>query len=81
MYKFILKPVFEVATIQKDSPAALAGILVGDKIKRINKKNIQRYSLQQINEMMRSEEGKWIYIDIERKGVPIAFKFQLKKII
>lgn len=81
LYKFILKPVFEVATIQKDSPAALAGILVGDKIKRINKKNIQRYSLQQINEMMRSEEGKWIYIDIERKGVPIAFKFQLKKII
>ncbi|RRJ89226.1 PDZ domain-containing protein [Flavobacterium macacae] len=81
LYKFILKPVFEVATIQKDSPAALAGILVGDKIKRINKKNIQRYSLQQINEMMRSEEGKWIYIDIERKGVSIAFKFQLKKII
>ena len=81
LYKFSLKPIFEIAAVQKDSPAAIAGILVGDKIKRINGRNIQRYSLQEINEMMLSEEGKWIYIDIERNGTPIAFKFQLKKII
>lgn len=81
LYKFSLKPIFEIATVQKNSPAAIAGILAGDKIKRINNKNIQRYSLQEINEMMQSEEGKWIYIDVERTGVPIAFKFQLKKII
>lgn len=81
IYKFNLNPIFEVATVLKASPASLAGILPGDKIKRINNKNIQRYSLQEINEMMRAEEGKWIYIDIERNNVPIAFKFQLKKII
>lgn len=81
IYKFNLNPIFEVATVRKASPAGLAGILPGDQIKRINNKNIQRYSLQEINEMMRAEEGKWIYIDIERNNVPIAFKFQLKKII
>lgn len=81
LYKFSLKPIFEIVAVQKESPASIAGILVGDKIKRINGRNIQRYSLQEINEMMQSEEGKWIYIDIERKGTPIAFKFQLKKII
>lgn len=80
-YRFTLKPVFEIATIRKNSPADLTGLLESDKIIRINKKKIYQYSLQQINELFQSEEGKWIYIDIERNGVPIAFKFQLKKII
>jgi len=81
LYKFTLKPVFEVATIRKNSPAALAGILPGDKVIKLNKKNIHKYTIQKITELLQSEEGKWIYIDVERNGYLISYKFQLQKII
>jgi len=80
-YKFSLKPIFKVVSVRENSPAAIAGIKSGDKILRLNKRNIHKFTLQNISELFQTEEGKWIYIDIERNGTPIAFKFQLKKII
>lgn len=80
-YNFVLKPLFEVATVNENSPASLAGILPQDKIIRINKRKAHDYTLQNINDLLQSEEGKWIYMDIERNGKRIAFKFQLKKIL
>ena len=77
----MLKPLFEVATVNENSPAGLAGILPQDKIIRINRKKAHDYTLQNINDLLQSEEGKWIYIDVERNGKRIAFKFQLKKIL
>lgn len=80
-YKFSLKPVFEIALIRKDSPADLAGLKPGDKIVKINKKYIHNFTIQRINDLLQSEDGKWIYMDIERNSKTIAFKFQLKKIL
>lgn len=79
LYKFSLKPIFEVAALRANSPAALSGILVGDIIKRIQYKNIQRFTLQQINELLQSQDGKWINIEVERKGEIISYHFQLQK--
>ncbi|TPD73525.1 PDZ domain-containing protein [Flavobacterium microcysteis] len=81
MYKFSLKPVFEIATVRSGSPADLAGLQPGDKIIRINKKKIHGYTIQKISDLLQSEDGKWIYMDVERNSKPIAFKFQLKKIL
>jgi len=80
-YNFVLKQLFEVATVSENSPAALAGILPNDKILKINRRKAHEYTLQNINDLLQSEEGKWIYIDVERKSKVIAFKFQLKKIL
>lgn len=80
-YQFTLKPIFEIASVRKGSPADLAGILPGDKISKINSRSIHEYTIQKINDLLQSEEGKWIYMDIERKSKPIAFKFQLKKLL
>lgn len=80
-YKFSLKPVFQVAAVRKDSPAELIGILPGDKIVRINKKSIHQYTIQKINELLQSEDGKWVHMNIERKSKPMEFKFQLKKLL
>ncbi|OJX55128.1 PDZ domain-containing protein [Flavobacterium sp. 38-13] len=80
-YKFSLKPVFEIASVRTGSPADLAGIQPGDKIVRINKKMTHGYTIQKISDLLQSEEGKWIYIDVERESKIIAFKFQLKKIL
>ncbi len=80
-YNFVLKPVYEITNIREKSPAAIAGVLKGDKIIKIN--NIQAYKLklQEIKDMLQFEEDKTIILEIERKNKNLNFKFQLKKIL
>lgn len=76
-YKFELKPVFEIANIRKKSPAEISGLQKGDIILSINKNPAYKYTLQQINMLLRSDDDKWITLEIERNGKPYVFKFQL----
>ncbi|REG98436.1 PDZ domain-containing protein [Flavobacterium aquicola] len=76
-YKFELKPVYEIANIRKKSAAEKSGLLVGDIIISINKAPAYRYSLEKLNEMFKSEEDKWIYLEIDRNGKVLKFGFQL----
>ncbi|CAM2953950.1 PDZ domain-containing protein [Flavobacterium frigoris] len=76
-YKFQLKPIFEIANIRKNSPAENSGLQKGDVIISINKNPAYKYSLQQINSLLRSEEEKWITIEIERNKQALKFSFQL----
>lgn len=80
-YNFSLKPSYEISNVREDSPGAKAGIRKGDIIATINGNSVFKYKLQQITELLQSEEGKTIYIEVERKGVILKFKFQLKKIL
>jgi C-terminal processing protease CtpA/Prc len=79
--KFTLKPIFSIASVRKNSPAEASGLQVGDLIISINKVEAYRYSLQSINDLLKSEEGKWLYFDVERNGKKLKFKFQLKSIL
>ena len=40
-----------------------------------------KYSLQEINEILKSEDGKWLNFEIERNSQILKFKFQLKSIL
>jgi hypothetical protein len=80
-YRFVLKPVYEITNVRKNSPAALAGIIKGDKIGRFNGVEAFKFKLHEINEILQSEEGKWISLEIERNYRILKFKFQLKKIL
>ena len=80
-YKFELKPNFEVAYIRKDSPAALSGLKSGDVILAINDDLIYKYSLQEINEMLRSDEDKNIKMEVKRNNNIYKFQFKLKNIL
>lgn len=80
-YKFTLKPVYEIASVRKDSPAESAGLLAGDRILRINRKNVGNLTKQKIDDMLHDEDGKTIEIEIERKGVKREFQFKLKKLL
>ncbi|ESU25239.1 hypothetical protein FEDK69T_00040 [Flavobacterium enshiense DK69] len=80
-YKFALKPVYTIASVRKDSPAEAAGLLIGDKILKINGKNVGNLSKQKIDEMLYEEDGKTIEMEIERKGIKKEMKFKLKKIL
>ena len=80
-YKFTLKPVFTIASVRKDSPAAQCGLEKGDVIISINGTKGYNFTLQRINNMLKSEEGKWLYFEIDRNGMALKFAFQLKNIL
>ena len=80
-YQFTLKPLYGITNVRKNSPADLAGVKIGDIVHRINSRNSFTYKLQDINDLMQSEDGKWISLEVDRKGKILKFKFQLKKIL
>ena len=79
--KFYLQPIFKVSNIRPNSPAEKAGLKIGDKITVIDNQNMQRMTIEKINNLLKSEEGKTITLEIERNKKPIKIKFQLKKIL
>lgn len=80
-YKFTLKKVYEIASVRKNSPAEAAGLMVGDKVLKINGRNVSNLSKQKVDEMLQEEDGKTIEIEIGRKGIDKKFKFKLKKLL
>lgn len=80
-YKFELKPIYIITNIRKNSPAEFAGLKKDDIIRKINKKEAYNFSLQEINDLLKSEEGKTIEFEVERNYKAIKFKFQLKSML
>ena len=79
--KFELKPIFRIANIRADSNAEKAGLKKGDKILKINGTNVHDLSIEKINELLKSEEGKIIKMEVERNNISNTYKFQLKSIL
>lgn len=77
-YHFILKPVFSIAGVRKDSPGARAGLVKDDRLISINGRKTADMTLQKIMEMMKSAEGKTIEMVIERKNKPMTLSFTLE---
>lgn len=77
-YKFVLKPLFSIAGVRKDSPAYKAGLKKDDKLIIINGRKTADMTLNKIMELMKSEEGKTISMTIDRKGVELKFSFTLE---
>ena len=80
-YKFQLKPIYEIANVRKNSPAAKAGLQKGDIIIMINNNSPYKFSLQEINSLFKSVEDKWITIEVERESQILKFRFQLDDIL
>ena len=80
-YKYELKPIYVITSIRKNSPGDSAGLQKEDVIVKIDGKNGYNFSLQQINELLKSEEGKIVEFEIDRKGKIMKFKIQLKDVL
>ncbi len=80
-YKFVLKPIYLIANVRKNSPAAISGLQKGDIVIRINNSPAYKYSLHEINSLLKSEEEKWITFEVERQGQVLVFKFQLLNVL
>lgn len=77
-YKFVLKPLFSIAGVRKDSPADKAGLKKNDELITINGRKTVDMTLNKIMEMMKSEEGKTINMLIKRKNMELKFSFTLE---
>jgi len=77
-YKFVLKPVFSISGVRKDSPADKAGLKKDDQIIFINGTKTADMSLAKIMEIMKSYEGRNITMIIQRKTQQLTVKFQLE---
>jgi hypothetical protein len=80
-YKFVLKPIYLVAHVRKNSPAAISGLQKGDVIVSINNRPGYDYSLEKINALLKSEEEDWISFEVERESQILKFKFQLQNVL
>lgn len=77
-YKFALKPVYEIVNVRKNSTAEKCGLRKGDIIVSINRIQPYKYSLQQINNLLKSEEDVWVSMEVERNSVVLKFRFKLE---
>ncbi|NML59336.1 PDZ domain-containing protein [Chryseobacterium cheonjiense] len=77
-YNFILKPIFSIAGVRKDSPGAKAGLQKDDRLISINGKKTADMTLQKILELMKSEEGRTIEMVIVRKNKELSLRFTLE---
>ncbi len=77
-YKFLLKPVYEIVNIRKNSTAEKCGLKKGDIIVSINHTFPYKYSLEQINTLLKSEEDVWITMEVERDSLILKFRFKLE---
>lgn len=80
-YKYELKPIFEIYAVRENSPAAKAGIKVGDKIIKLNNKKAYKLTVESITDLFQSQDKKRIIITIDRNGKELTFEFQLEKIL
>lgn len=80
-YKFVLKPIYEISNVRKGSPAALNGLQNGDIILRINKEKTYHSSLQDIYKLLRSEDERWITLEIQRGEEIKIIRFQLLNVL
>ncbi|RKS43393.1 aspartyl protease [Gillisia mitskevichiae] len=79
--KFKLAPQYVIAELRPNSPAALAGLKIGDLVETINRKPAHRYELSEINKMFSSEEGRTMRLKINRNGEILNIRFKLKRIL
>ena len=79
--RFELKPIFKIANIRSNSAAEKAGLKKDDRILRINGRSAQDLTIEKINELLKSGEGKTIKMEIERNNSTFTYQFQLKSIL
>lgn len=81
VYKFKFKPSYKIDKVIADSPAGIAGLEVGDRLKKINGRPASNYTIDQINGILQSKPNKKVRIEVERFGLgeKLKFEFRLKE--
>ncbi|WP_316790220.1 aspartyl protease family protein [Pedobacter frigoris] len=70
---------FFISRIEPESPAVEAGLLVDDEILSINFTTVGTMTLNDVSKFLRMENGKTLYLAINRKGELLIKLIKLKK--
>lgn len=81
LYAITLAPKYEVSDVREGSPAAIAGMIKGDVIVKVNGQPAHRYGLQELNTMFHSREGRVMTFSVLRNGLTYNFRIKLKRVI
>jgi C-terminal processing protease CtpA/Prc len=76
-YNFILTPRYIIAGIRAESPAARAGVKVGDQLLKVNGKEAKKLSLAKITEKMQTNPGDELRLELQRDNETIKVRFKL----
>ena len=79
-YKLTLKPSYTIVELRENSPAAKAGLMVGDIILIINGKPSYQFLLQDLMHKFYDKDGTRIKLIVERNGKELSFVFNLEKL-
>ncbi|MFD1079675.1 PDZ domain-containing protein, partial [Longispora fulva] len=79
--KFELQEAFRIVRLRKNSPAAMAGLQVGDILMEVNGRSAYRYSLEDLTKLFSSQDGRRIKLQVERDGRQMDYMFNLKKML
>ncbi len=80
-YQFKLTPIFKIIKLLENSPAAIAGLRVGDQLISVNGKKTKNHSLQEIVDWFSEEDQKEIRVLIKRGNLFLRYSFKLKRFI
>ncbi len=80
-YKFELKPIYQIINIRNGTEAAKIGLKKGDIITTINGIRSYKYTLEQINNLLKIAEEDIIKIEVERNNEKLLFRLRLTNIL
>lgn len=81
LYAIKLAPKIEVAEVREGSPAYEAGMRTGDILSSLNGEPIHRFTLQELNALFHSKEGKLLRFVVNRNGFNLRIAFRLRRVI
>lgn len=80
-YKYTFKPTYKIQKLRAGSPAALAGIEVGDVLIKINGKYTFDLKLEEIVQVFYEKENTKVNVVVERFGKDYEYSFRLKDML
>ncbi|MDJ0646932.1 MAG: aspartyl protease family protein [Flavobacteriaceae bacterium] len=80
IYEFVydFKPIYQIASIRKNSPAEKVGLQPNDVILEVNSKVAYKYKLEEILYLFSRREGRQIKLLIDRDGKKLLYSFRLE---
>lgn len=76
-YKFKLLPIYEILNIRKNSSAEKVGLCAGDVILKINGYTVHKMNLENVNQLLRTDNKEEMTILVARDGKELSFSFKI----
>ncbi|MFV0154155.1 PDZ domain-containing protein [Empedobacter falsenii] len=76
-YQIVMKPVYKIESVRKNSNADLIGLKANDILEKLNGKQVNKMSLDDIELFMKQNEFQKVSVEILRNNIPMKFKFVL----